>query len=377
MDTLDSDNIFTDEEVTRILGEIDSPEKESEETINDGDNEDQEEEVAEEEFLDEFSDREPSESVGSRTPESEQQGSPANIFNSIASALREEGVFPDLDDATLNEVKDARSFRQLIDKQIASGLDERQRRIDDALSNGVQPSEIQQYEGALAYLNQITDEALTANSEQGEDLRKRIIYQDLINRGYSQEKAVKEIKKSLDAGTDIDDARDAYAANKEFFQSRYNALIENAKQQRQKAQAYYNTRAKNFEKSLLEDEKVFGSVEIDNATRKRVLDVLTKPTKRDDNGRYYTELQWAQASDADAFSRNVGLLYVLTDGFKNVDKLINQQVKRGTKKGLDELERTLNSTQRGPDGSLRLMSGTKSDPESLLSGDFELDPLIQ
>ena len=180
MDTLDSDNIFTDEEVTRILGEIDSPEKESEETINDGDNEDQEEEVAEEEFLDEFSDREPSESVGSRTPESEQQGSPANIFNSIASALREEGVFPDLDDATLNEVKDARSFRQLIDKQIASGLDERQRRIDDALSNGVQPSEIQQYEGALAYLNQITDEALTANSEQGEDLRKRIIYQEGI-----------------------------------------------------------------------------------------------------------------------------------------------------------------------------------------------------
>lgn len=365
MELLDSDNIFTDEELGKILGDL-SAETDSGDQVNE-EEETQENEPVVEDLSDEFSPHKSPESVGNdNEPPAQQHGSPTpNLFNSIAAALREEGVFPDLDDESLKGVTDARSFRELFDKQIEAGLNERQRRIDEALTNGVQPSEIQQYEGALAYLEQINDETLSATTPEGEDLRKRIIYQDLMNRGYSQEKALKEIQKSLNAGTDIDDARDAYAANKEFFQDRYNALINNAKQQRKQAEEAYNTRAKNFEKSLMED-KVFGNVEIDKTTRRRVLDVLTKPTKKDNDGRYYTELQWAQRSDADQFSRNVGLLYVLTDGFKNVDKLINQEVSRRTSKGLADLERVINDTRRNPDGSLNLLQGVNTEGNSFL-----------
>ena len=92
-----------------------------------------------------------------------------------------------------------------------------------------------------------------------------------------------------------------------------------------------------------------------------------------DSGKYYTELQWAQKEDADQFSRNVGLLYVLTDGFKNVDKLIGQQVKQRTRQGLAELERVINDTQRNPDGSLNLLTGVSTDSNSFFDGDFELD----
>jgi len=371
MDILDSNNIFTDAEVDRILGDITADES-SEEQVTE---EHQEEEPVVEDLEDEFSSLEEPESVGSENePPAQRSGSPTqpNLFNSIAAALREEGVFPDLDDDTLSGVMDAQSFRSLIDRQIESGLNDTQRRINEALHYGVEPSEIQQYEGALQYLNGITDEMLSANNEQGEDLRKRIIYQDLINRGYSTEKAQKEIKKSLNAGTDIEDARDAFAANKEFFQSRYQAIVDNAKAQQEEARKYQSTRAKQFEDSLLNGKTVFGNVEVDSQTRKRVLEALTKPTKRDDNGRYYTELQWAQASDPDQFSRNVGLLYVLTDGFKNVEKLINQQVKQRTAKGLSDLERVINDTQRNPDGSLRLMSGVNPDSESFVV-DYELD----
>jgi hypothetical protein len=42
-----------------------------------------------------------------------------------------------------------------------------------------------------------------------ENFRKSLIFQDLINRGYSQQKAEKEVQKSINAGTDIDDAIDA------------------------------------------------------------------------------------------------------------------------------------------------------------------------
>jgi hypothetical protein len=371
MDTLNSDIIFTDEEVGKILGNLDAETEESEDQVQEVQEDD---EPVVENLEDEFSDY-GSESVGNgNEPPAQQPGSPTpnNLFNSIAAALREEGVFPDLDDDTLSGVKDARSFRSLIDKQIEAGLDDRQRRISEALNNGVQPSEIQQYEGALAWLDQVSEEALTARNAQGEDLRRRIIYQDLLNRGYSEQKAQREIKKSLDAGTDIEDAKDAYAANREFFQGRYNALLNNAKQQRQQAEQYYNSRAEKFKKELLENKTVFGSVDVDNDTRRRVLDAVTKPTHKDEDGKYYTDIQWAQREDPDKFSRNIGLLYVLTDGFKNVEKLVNQEASRRTQKGLANLENVLNSTRRNPDGSLNLKQGVNTDENSYFD-DFELD----
>ena len=371
MDTLNSDIIFTDEEVGKILGDINADAEESEDQVQE---EVQEEEPVVENLEDEFSEH-GSESVGDgNEPPAQQPGSPTpnNLFKSIAEALREEGVFPDLDDDTLKGVTDARSFRSLIDRQIEAGLDDRQRRISEALSNGVQPTEIQQYEGALAWLDQVSEEALTARNEQGEDLRRRIIYQDLLNRGYSEQKAQREIKKSLDAGTDIEDAKDAFAANKEYFQGRYNQLLNDAKAQRQQAEQYYNSRAEQFKKDLLENKTVFGSVDVDNDTRRRVLDAVTKPTHKDESGRFYTDIQWAQREDPDKFSRNVGLLYVLTDGFKNVEKLVNQEAGRRTQKGLANLENVLNSTRRNPDGSLNLKQGVNIDSNSFFD-DFELD----
>jgi hypothetical protein len=364
---LNEDTIFTGDDLDQILGDIaaepETPDEEEQET--------QEEDVVEEQ---EDGQSDSPESVGNEEPPAQQPGSPTpqNLFKSIAAALREEGVFPDADDNEINSVQDARTFRDLINRQIQAGLTDQQRRISSALGLGVPPSDIKQYEGALAYLDNINEEMLTARSADGENLRKTIIAQDMINRGYSEDKIRREIKKSLDAGTDIDDAKEAFAANKQYFQSRYKAILDNAQEQRQRAEAAYAERARKFEKSLLEDKTVFGTVEVDDNTRRRVLEVLTKPTKRGDNGRYYTELQYEQSSDPDKFSRNVGLLYVLTNGFKDVDKLIGQEVNRRSAKGLSALERVINDTQRNPDGSLNLLSGVNTDKNSFFD-DFDLD----
>jgi len=81
-----------------------------------------------------------------------------NFYSSIASALKEEGIFPDLDDAEIDNVKEAEDFRDLIEKQINAGLEEAQKRIYDALNTGVEPNVIRQYESTLGYLNSITEE---------------------------------------------------------------------------------------------------------------------------------------------------------------------------------------------------------------------------
>jgi hypothetical protein len=140
-----------------------------------------------------------------------------NFYSSIASALKDEGILPDLDDEIVTNVKTPEDFAEAIEKQIQAKFDARQKRIDDALNANVEPDEIRQYETTLNYLDSIKEDHISEETEKGEELRKRLIYQDFINRGYSKERASREVKKSFDSGTDIEDAKEALESNKEYF----------------------------------------------------------------------------------------------------------------------------------------------------------------
>jgi len=56
--------------------------------------------------------------------------------------LKEEGIFPDLDDKDIESVVEPEDFRDLVDKQIKAGIDEANRRVLDALKAGVEPNVI-------------------------------------------------------------------------------------------------------------------------------------------------------------------------------------------------------------------------------------------
>ena len=129
--------------------------------------------------------------------------SPAKFYSSIANALKNDGILPDFTDEEINAVETPEDFAELMEKAITAKMDERMKRIDSALGNGAQPDAVKMYEQTISYLDSVTEEALTDESEDGENLRKQLIYNDLINRGYSQEKARKEIEKSFKSGSDI------------------------------------------------------------------------------------------------------------------------------------------------------------------------------
>lgn len=296
-----------------------------------------------------------------------------NFYSSIAQALKDEGIFPDLDDDIINKATTPEDFRDLIDSQIKAGIEERQKRIDEALGYGVEPSEIRKYENALNYLDSITEDIINDESDNGEKLRKQLIYQDFINRGYSKERAEREVNKSFNSGSDIEDAKEALASNKEFFKDAYNDLIREAKEEEEKAKQERKNRAEKLKKSLLEDKEVFGEITLDKSTRQRVYDNISKPIYKDpDTGELLTAVQKYERDNSTEFLKNVGLLFTLTDGFKNLDKLVKGKVKKEVKKGLRELESTINSTSRTSDGNLRFTSGVGDDLESSARGwDFD------
>lgn len=300
--------------------------------------------------------------------------SPKNFYSSIAKALKEEGIFPDLDDEGLSKVKDPEDFRDLIDQQIKAGLDERQKRIDEALNAGVEPTEIRRYENTMSFLDSIKEENISDEGDKGEKLRKDLIYQDFINRGYSKERAAREVQKSFNAGTDIDDAKEALKSNIDFFKDKYDELVNDAKSEAEQEERERKEQAENLKSSILNDKDVFGDLSVDESTRKKIYDNIAKPVYKDpETGEYFTAIQKYEMENRTDFLKNIGLLFTLTNGFKNLDGLVKGKVKKEVKKGLRELEHTLNNTARTSDGNLKFVSGVDEDPESFIGKGWNLD----
>lgn len=381
MEELSLDNILTGSEIENLFVDEETQEsapedadKEKEDKPEEG-KEKKEKETTEVNVNSLFTEPE---SVGSEDVEEKEDTSPdkdstsPKFYSSIAKAFAEEGIFPDLDEDTISKVETPEDLRKLVDEQIKASLDEKQKRIDEALNAGVEPDTIRQYEGALNYLDSLTDDTITAETDEGEKLRKQLIYQDFINRGYSKERASREVQKSLNGGTDVDDAKEALKSNKEYFKSKYDEVVEDAKKEEEAEVAKRKELATQLKNSILTDKKVFGEIEVDKATRQRIYDNIAKPVYKDpDTGEMLTAIQRYEIEHRTEFLKNLGLIFTLTDGFKTLDGLVKGKVRKEVKKGFRELENTLNNTARTSDGNLNYASGV--DSESFIGKGWTID----
>ena len=382
MEGIGLDSMLGAEEVEKLFGEQATSETENveeektgEETpANQGNSE--QEQTAEVDFSDLLGNNQP-ESVGSEettegnrgAPESENdQGTPTNnLFSSIAKALRDEGVFPDLSDDTLNGISDAESLRKMFDDQISKTLDERQQRLENAMNSGATSKELNAYQNALNIMQNLesrdTQDLLTQEGDEGDDLRKRLIYQDYVNRGFKHEKAVKMLQKILDDGTEIEEAKEAYESCKEFYKSQIDDFQKEMESRKAETKKQEEKQYASLKKHILDTESFYGGVKVDKGIRQKAYDAITKPVYKDNEGNYMTALQKYQRENPMEFMENVAMLYSLTDGFKSVDRLAKGKVKEGLKKGFAELESVLQNTRRNSDGTLNLANTPPDDSE--------------
>ena len=295
-----------------------------------------------------------------------------NFYSSIAKTFAVESIFPDLTDDEIKNANSAEALVELINKQIDSRLDEKQQRVINALDAGIEPDDIRRYENTISYLDSIDEDKLNAETPEGEELRKRLIYQDYINRKFSPERANREVQRSIDSGNDITDAKEALQSNKEFFNDQYNDLLQKAKEEEQKFEKERKQQAEQLKKSIIEDKNLFGDLELNKSVRQKIFDNISKPVYKDeDSGAYITALQKYQKENPNDFLKNVSTIFTLTDGFKNIDKLVAKKANKEIRKGFRELENTLSNTQRNSDGSLNFVGGT-NDEESMFKG-YKLD----
>lgn len=305
---------------------------------------------------------------------SDEGGTSPDFFSSIANAFAEEGIFPDLDEETIKGIKTAQDLRDAIDEQIRAGLDEQQRRVAEALNNNVEPNKIRQYEGVIQYLNNLSKDDLSAEGEEAETLRKKILFQDYMNRGFSKERAEKAVNRAISNGTDIEDALEALESNKTFFQEEYQQLLDDAKKEKEEEERENEAKAERLRKTILDgDLKFFEDVNIDKNTRRAAFDAISKPVYKDPKtGETYTAVQKLELDNSEEFLAKLGLIYALTDGLRSIDGLVKTKVKKEVKRGFSELESRINSTRRDSRGNLKFASGV-DDSESVLGKGVKLD----
>jgi hypothetical protein len=375
-DEIDVENLFSDdggEEETQVTPPApkEKEDKENEKTT-------EEEEINPDDLFDN------PESVGSGKDNQEEEEdtqsekdkgtSPkTNFYSSIASALKEEGIFPDLDDDTLNGIKTPEDFAEAVEKTVQARLDERQKRIDAALQADVEPDEVRRYEQTLANLDAIKEEYITDETEKGERLRKNLIYQDFRNRGYSEARAKREVEKSFNAGTDIEDAKEALESNREYFSNQYQDLIKKAQEEAKEEQRKIKEEAAQLKKSMLEDKEVFTGITLDKTTRQKAFENITKPVFKTEDGEYLTAIQKYEMDNPVEFRKYLSVLFTMTDGFKNIDGLVKGKVKKEVKQSLRELEHKLSSTTRNSSGNPRYVGGVEEDTESYIGKGWDLD----
>ena len=386
MEELTLDSILTGDQINNLFSNEETQESPPEEKGDKEDNKKDKETKPPEEKTNEIETTEASlealfgepESVGSNEDKQDKEdtssnksNTSSNFYSSIANALVEDGILQNLNEESLSKIKTSEDFAEAISNEIKSQLDEKQKRINEALESGMELSEIQQYERYINILDNVTDEQLDSEGEEGENLRKNIIYQDCLNKGFSKERAMKVVDRAIRSGTDIEDAKEALQDNKKFFKDKYDSVLKEAKQAQEEEKKKLKKQAEELKTSILEEDKAFGEISLDKKTRQRVYDSICKPVYTNpESGEKLTVIQKYELEHRTDFLKNVGLLFVLTDGFKNINKLVNDKVKKETKKSLSNLEHTLKSSGSNLNkGNLSFANNSgDNDPESLFKG---------
>jgi len=364
-----------EDEAAAILGSDTESPDDSDETDT-SDNEDvSEEEDDENNVTDET--EESQEEVGNgkkktmKNASSEKKGSP-NQISSIAQALKDAGILQNLTDEDISKMVDDKSWQEMFQKEIDSRRDDESKFYKEAYMANMPAEVVNGYQQTMQILEGIGDEDIE-DEVNGEELRKNLIIRNYMNGGMSQEKATKWAEKSINSGDDIEDAKEALQSMKDYYTEMYNIELEKNKAKAENDRKEIQKQSEALKKSILEDEKVFGELEVDTATRKKIFDNISVANHK--VGReYLTNIQQYQREHPTEWLKYMGLFYTMTDGFTNLKPLIQSPVKKAVKKNISSLQRVLESTARESDGSLKFASGTSADTDFLLNGDWSLDP---
>jgi len=355
-----------------ILEDVPEVKEETTEKKEDIDNSEKNETVIEEKTEEHETKAEKKEVENSTSTET---GSP-NISSSIAQALVDSGVLQTLNAEQIAGITDAESLiaaqEEEINNRVDSQLTDIQKRVNNALNYGVEPTKIQQYEQWINTLDQVTDTILEGEGEQSENYRKNLIYNNYIVKGFDKEDALEMTNRSIESGKDIDDAKKALSSLKKYYQKSYEDEVADAKKQYDIHIENQKKQLKDLKDSILDDKEGFyEQFEINKSIRQKIFDSVAKASITDGDKKL-TPLQKFIKDDPNKANKIIGTLYVITDGFTDFKGLMKGEVKKQVRDSVKNLERVLHQSNIS-DGSMNFKTGLTNELPNTKILDFDLE----
>jgi len=271
--------------------------------------------------------------------EQEDKSSSSNpeLFKSLATLLQEKGLVS-LEDS---EVSDEDSFVELFKKQIKSNeygdLSDTQKQYLESIREGIPHEKAVKDLTQLDQLNSVTNEAL----EQDAELRKRVIYQDFKNRGYSDERAAKLVQRSLELDVDLEDAQEAMNSIKEFSKVRIEQENQKIKDQKLAVEKAREDNVKKITKEIESLKEVIPGYEVSNNVKDKIKkNMFNVVGENPNNGAPENSLMKFQRENPIDFDKKLYYLFTVTNGFTDFNS-IKQETQS---KALQDLEKAFNST---------------------------------
>lgn len=270
-----------------------------------------------------------------KTPESKERSSSSPLISLLAKSLSEEGILAGVSEEELEKAADAKAFTELIRKQIKDNefadLNDKAKTFLEAYRAGI-PADLaaQSINNQLAYEG-ITDEVLKEN----EEIRRILIKNEFLAKGFSEEKAERLTKKSVDLGEDLVDAKEALASLKELEATRLKEATDKAKADQLAAREKSKKDLEEYKTKILNTEEIIKGIKVPPAMREKVFETLTKAVAHDAEGKPLNAINAARAKDPKSFDMALAYFFELTKGFTDF-KDLKAPIKTSAMKELDE-----------------------------------------
>lgn len=274
--------------------------------------------------------------------------SPMQLF---ASTLHAEGVIDLEEGQTIETEKELiAAWRKSVASNELADLNEDQRTYVEAIRNGIPEEEIKQNFNNIKALNGVTAESLKNN----EELRKTLIAQDFIAKGIDAAKANELATRSIELGTDSEDATEALQSLKLIEGSRITKENARLAKEKEENSAKELDRISKLKTTILEKEEFIPNLKINSTTKDKIFKNMTEVVDYDDKGNGINAITKARLKDPENFEMMESMLYTITKGFTDFSKLTNN----AKTTSVSELEKSLKTNQTGGGAPREIKSST-------------------
>ncbi len=267
------------------------------------------------------------------------------FFSSLVQALKEGGILEDVED---KDIKSQEDFFSVLEESIKArefaDLDENQKQYLDALRSGIPHEDIVTHQRNIEAYNSITDDVISEESTDGEDLRRTIIMNNFIGKGFNEAKAKKLTDKIFDSGEDVDEAREALNELKTIEKQQFEAEKQSRAAQKAAQAKAEKESIEKLNKIVKDTNEIIPGMKIPQTLKNNIIKGLTQPVAYTDDNRPLDII--SKYLYDNPIEGRVKLAYLLsvTDGMKKMNVLENKRAKSNAFK---ELENALKAGDTG------------------------------